>query len=112
MSHFPPAGRTSCLSACSQDQSRAGPLHWGLRMNGYAVCIYGCHGEQKAIFGIQRETSRRVLLAWHRCIMSYARCCPWWQIFVRSLKDFWAASSPGELSMTPNIILAEMELEA
>lgn len=40
MSHFPPAGRTSCLSARSQDQSRAGPLHWGLRMNGYAVCIY------------------------------------------------------------------------
>lgn len=58
MSHFPPAGRTSCLSACSQDQSRAGPLHCGLRMNGYRVCVYGCRGEQKAVFGIQRERER------------------------------------------------------
>lgn len=122
MSHFPPAGRTSCLSACSQDQSRAGPLHCGLRMNGYRVCVYGCRGEQKAIFGIQREreTSRRVLLAWHRCIMSCCSLLPLVADLCQRLKGFLGSFLSGghqgrflsrRAFRTPSVILVDTELE-
>lgn len=68
----------------------------------------------------ERETSRSVLLVWHRCIMSCCSLLPLVADLCQRLKGLGsfltgggkAASSPGEFSVTPSIILADTELEA
>lgn len=69
----------------------------------------------------ERETSRGVLLVWHRCIMSCCSLLPLVADLCQRLKGLLgsfltgggkAASSPGEFSVTPNIILADTEVEA